>query len=126
MSTDDLNKLASQNAPIPDGLTQEQQLLYLQLLQLYALNKSGRITREVAVDCKNKLFEEYRKRMSVIKQDELMCTVRKWLGKTVIFRETEYLLTAIICRNNMYQAELTDVKQNKSVVIARMEEVEVK
>lgn len=50
------------------------------------------------------------------------------LNKQVSFRGSTYILTGAIFRKSdkyYYQAELTDVKQNKSIVIARLEDVEV-
>lgn len=55
--------------------------------------------------------------------------IKYHLNKPVMFRKSEYILTGAIIRlgdkGYFYQAELTDIKQNKSVVIARLNEVEV-
>ena len=52
------------------------------------------------------------------------------LNKPVMFRDSEYILTGAIIRlgekGYFYQAELTDMKQRRSVVIARLIEVKIK
>jgi len=51
------------------------------------------------------------------------------LNKQVSFRGSTYILSGAILRKNdkgyYYRAELTDCKQNNSIVIARLEDVEV-
>lgn len=118
MSTDDLNKLASQNVPMPDGLTQEQQLLYLQLLQLYELNRYGKMTREQAIICKNKLIFAYRERVQISDKDRNLQEVKKHIGEKIIFRGSEYTISGI-----RYSAELQD-KCGHSITIATLEEIE--
>ena len=57
--------------------------------------------------------------------------VKKALNRTVRFRDAEYILTGCIIRRDMktqqffYQAELLDTTTNNSIVIARLEEVDV-
>lgn len=57
--------------------------------------------------------------------------VKKALNRTVRFREAEYILTGCIIRRDMktqqffYQAELLDTTTSNSIVVARLEEVDV-
>jgi len=59
MDIKDLEKLAMNNAELPDNLTQPQQLLFLQLRILYDSFSSGRITKEQGSQEKQKLIAEY-------------------------------------------------------------------
>ena len=125
MSITELEKLAMKGADLPDGITPEEQLLFLQLKYLYILHRSGKLTQEQGKAEKAKLIGEYNNRVAQISKDKLMQTVREHIGQTVIFKDTEYKLTAIICRGTIYQAELTD-KCNRSVCIVRLEDIEIK
>lgn len=116
----ELEKLAMKGANLPDNITPEEQLLFLQLKYLYILHRSGKITQEQGKSEKAKFISEYNSRVNQISKDKLMQTVREYLGQNVIFKDTEYKLTAIICRGTIYQAELTD-KCNRSVCIVRLE-----
>ena len=57
--------------------------------------------------------------------------VKKALNRTVRFRDAEYIMTGCIIRRDMktqrffYQAELLDTTTNNSIVIARLEEVDI-
>lgn len=57
--------------------------------------------------------------------------VKKALGRRVTFRGADYILTGCIIRLDgktqqfFYQAELLDKTTNNSIVIARLEEVEI-
>ena len=122
MSITELEKLAMKGADLPDGITPEEQLLFLQLKYLYILHRSGKLTQEQGKAEKAKLISEYNNRVNQISKDKLMQTVREHIGQTVIFNGIEYTLTAIICRGTIYQAELTD-KCNRSVCIVRLEDI---
>lgn len=56
--------------------------------------------------------------------------VKKTLGRRVAFRGAEYILTGCIIRRDsldgsfFYQAELTDVTFDRSIVICRLDEIE--
>jgi len=54
--------------------------------------------------------------------------VKANIGRTVIFRDSQYILSAMICRRKgngyYYQVELQD-KCKRSIVIARPEEIEL-
>ncbi len=55
-----------------------------------------------------------------------------WYGKTVIYKDVEYTLTAVITRKHhsksewYYQAELQDKTAKHSIVIADLEKVKIK
>lgn len=121
----ELEKLAMKGANLPDGITPEEQLLFLQLKYLYILHRSGKLTQEQGKAEKAKLISEYNNRVAQISKDKLMQTVREHIGQTMTFNGIEYKLTAIICRGTIYQAELTD-KCNRSVCIVRLEDIEIK
>lgn len=121
----ELEKLAMKGANLPDNITPEEQLLFLQLKYMYILHRSGKITQEQGKSEKAKLISEYNSRVNQISKDKLMQTVREYLGQNVIFKDTEYKLTAIICRGAIYQAELTD-KCDHSVCIVRLEDIKIK
>lgn len=55
--------------------------------------------------------------------------IRKTLNKKVLYKGSEYLFTAAIIRKKenteFYQAELLDLRSGNSVIICKLEEVEV-
>ena len=59
--------------PVPHGLSQVDQLFYLQLRALYYQYRAGWITRDKGAEDKKRLFSEYKKQLDFEKfRDELM------------------------------------------------------
>lgn len=56
---DELNRAAAKLLPLPDGLTQPEQLLYKSLCFLYRDHRSGRIAYEQAKREKQELYRAY-------------------------------------------------------------------
>lgn len=59
MSTEDLEKLAATLSEMPSGLDAAEQLLFLSLRQLYAIFRTGKLSRDIAKIEKNKIYKEY-------------------------------------------------------------------
>lgn len=69
----EFERQAMNGDPIPHGLSQVDQLLYLQLRSLYFQYRSNFIIREKGAEDKKRLFAEYKKRLDSEKfRDELM------------------------------------------------------
>lgn len=60
----DFEQAAMSGSELPDGLNQEQQLLYLSLRGLYAQKRAGYISREQGSAEKKKLVAEFKRRES--------------------------------------------------------------
>lgn len=122
MLTEEIEKAAASNKPIPDGIKGEELLLFLQLKYLYALFRTGKLTAEQGKAEKAKILESYKSRC--VKRDEvkLLCLANKHIGQLINYRGGEYTLTAVTARDNMYQAEITD-KNDKSVCIVRLTDI---
>ena len=59
MSTIDLEKLAAQGSEMPAALTAPEQLLFLSLRQLYAMYRSGKVSKDIARTEKNMIYAQY-------------------------------------------------------------------
>lgn len=122
-----INTLASKTTDgiIPDGLFAPEQLLFLSLYYLYKLYRTNKISLDIATTNKDKLFDEYSNRLEQIEKNELLQHVRSYLNQVVSYKGAYYICTGIIDKGNLFQAELTDIKNNNSVCIVRLEEVEL-
>lgn len=73
----EFERQAMNGDPVPHGLSQVDQLFYLQLRALYYQYRSGWITRDKGTEDKKRLLSEYRKRLDSEKfRDDLT----KWHG----------------------------------------------
>lgn len=69
----EFERQAMNGDPIPHGLSQVDQLFYLQLRALYYQYRAGWITRDKGAEDKKRLFAEYQKRIDFEKfRDELV------------------------------------------------------
>ena len=59
----EFERQAMNGDPVPQGLSQVDQLFYLQLRALYYQYRAGWITRDKGAEDKKRLFAEYRKRL---------------------------------------------------------------
>lgn len=59
----EFERQAMNGDPVPPGLSQVDQLFYLQLRVLYYQYRAGWITRDKGTEDKKRLFAEYRKRL---------------------------------------------------------------
>lgn len=59
MTVDEINKLASQCADIPNNTTFAQKMLFCQLRAVYFMFKNKQISKEQAIQEKNTLVKEY-------------------------------------------------------------------
>ena len=86
----EFERQAMNGDPVPHGLSQVDQLLYLQLRALYYQYRSGWITRDRGTEDKKRLLSEYRKRLDSEKfRDDLT----KWhvaLRKRIEAAHAEY------------------------------------
>lgn len=62
-----LEKLAAQQAEMPDGLDGAEQLMFLSLRYLYALFHSGKIKKDMARIEKTKILKEYANNVLLLK-----------------------------------------------------------
>lgn len=60
----EFERQAMNGDPVPHGLSQVNQLLYLQLRSLYCQYRAGWITRDKGTEDKKRLFAEYQKRLN--------------------------------------------------------------
>lgn len=86
----EFERQAMNGDPVPHGLSQVDQLFYLQLRALYYQYRSGWITRDRGTEDKKRLLSEYRKRLDSEKfRDDLT----KWhvaLRKRIEAAHAEY------------------------------------
>ena len=86
----EFERQAMNGDPVPHGLSQVDQLFYLQLRALYYQYRSGWITRDRGTEDKKRLLSEYRKRLNSEKfRDDLT----KWhvaLRKRIEAAHAEY------------------------------------
>ena len=61
MSTADIEKLAASGAEMPADLNGAEQLLFLSLRQLYAIFRTGNLTRDIAKHEKSMIYDQFRK-----------------------------------------------------------------
>lgn len=102
---------AMDNMPLPDGLSLEDQSMYLALRNLYAAKRLGIITRDQGMAEKLKLKSEYDKRK------RLANTARKQSDHTVsMWRDMEGLVSAYRKNRTLEIADkLADATQGKVV-----------
>lgn len=122
MLTEEIEKAAASKKTMPDNIKGEEQLLFLQLKYLYALFHTGKLTAEQGKAEKVKILESYKARCAKRDEVKLLRLASKHLRQTVNYNGTEYTLTAVTARGNMYQAEITD-KNDKSVCIVRLTDI---
>lgn len=79
MDFEDMNKMAAQRKPIPDGISRAQRLAYMKLQVLYAQHLHRLIDREEGTRIKNKIAEELEVDMAWEAEYIKACTVMKML-----------------------------------------------
>lgn len=76
--------------PVPHGLSQVDQLFYLQLRALYYQYRSGWITRDRGTEDKKRLFSEYQKRLDSEKFRDDLTNWHVALRKRIEAAHAEY------------------------------------
>lgn len=86
----EFERQAMNGDPVPPGLSQVDQLLYLQLRALYYQYRAGWITRDRGTEDKKRLFAEYKKRVDFDKFREELIEWNVKLRKRIEAAHAEY------------------------------------
>lgn len=85
MKTEDIEKLASKNAPMPDKLTPPEMFLFLNLRAVYSTWRAGVIATAQAKNEKNKIMNQYNElklwHMIYIQQSAMLRNVQRYSDK---------------------------------------------
>ena len=81
---------AMKGEKLPDGLSQIDQLLYMQLRSLYYQYRSGWITREMGSEEKKKFIAEYKKQVEKQDFDKKLSEWHSNLRKRIELAHSEY------------------------------------
>jgi hypothetical protein len=126
ITVEELERLAIKGGTLPAELMQPEQLLFLQLRNLYRAFHANTITKEQGSAEKVAILAAYRQRVAAVASEDYVRAVRARLGEKVTYNDTEYTIVAVTCRISdgkvIFQAELKDAKAN-SVVIIKLDDV---